>query len=40
MRLTAEDDQHSALVGPVGGIIARLIDIFEADEPYSEEERV
>ena len=39
MCLTAEDNQHGAPARPVGGIIARLIDILEADEPTPEEER-
>jgi hypothetical protein len=39
LRLNAEDDQHGALAHPVSGVIARLIEILEADEPYPEDER-
>jgi hypothetical protein len=40
MHLTAEDDRLGALARPESGIIAQLIDILEADEPYPEKERV
>ncbi len=39
LRLTAEDDMGGALAQPVSGLVARLIDILEADEPAPEEER-